>query len=184
MNISGGGNPSPTIRECAKAIEAQMHIYADPRGGLVKILENTAHLWQELVNPSPANTTPRIFILCTGERAAGEYDGPQRTNMERVYRSWEVIVLRGHGFKALVADAQGQMGTPGYIEAFDDTIETIRDGIRILSNISAEPIVNYQGWRPLANLGPTPAANVFLDARVCEFKTAADIPSVASMTPA
>ena len=184
MNISGNGNPSPTIRECAKAIEAQMLIYATPRGGLVKILENEAHLWQEIVNPSPINETPRIFIICSGEVARGEYDGQNRTNLERVERKWQVIVGRGHGFKTLTAENVGQPGTPGYYESFDDTIETVRDGIRILSNVTVDPIVNYKGWRPLANIGPSPAANVFLDFRVVEFTTAADIPSVASMTPA
>lgn len=181
MNISGNGNPSPTIRECAKAIEAQMNIFAKPRGGTVEIMENEAHLWEKIYNGGLISEQPRIFILCVGERARGEYAGGDRTNLHRVDRRWQVIVGRGHGFKNMSADFKGQMGTPGYYESFDDSIETVRDGIRIMSNITVEDVVDYKGWRPLSNIGPSPSANVFLDFRTVEFETAADIPRISSM---
>lgn len=183
-NVSGNGNPSPTIRECALAIETQMNVFAKPRGGSVEIMENEAHLWEKIYNGGLISEQPRILILCAGAKARGEYDGDRRTNLEREDRKWQVYVGRGHGFKSMTAENRGVPGTPGYYESFDDTIETIRDGLRILSNITVDDIVNYKGWRPVGNIGPSPAANVFLDWRVVEFETAGDCPSVASMTQA
>lgn len=176
--MSGNGNPSPTARENALAIKAQMEVFANPRGGTVKIVENERHLWEEVMNNGIVDENPRILILWTGEIARGEYAGGDRTNMHRVDRQWMVVIMRGHGFKNLSTESSGQPGTPGYIEAFSDSCETIRDGIRVLKGISEEFPVDYKSIRPLPNIGPSQTANVFLDCKAIEFATAADIPAV------
>ena len=177
-NPNGNGNPSPTIKEDAEAIRAQLDTYAKPRDGLTKVVANQSHLWEEIYNGGVIAEQPRILIICIGETARGEYAGGQRTKLHRVDRNWQVIVMRGHGFKNLMTEGIGQAGTPGAIESFYDACETIRDGIRVMSNITAEDLVNYKGMRPLANIGPTPVANVFLDCICIEFDCAADIPEI------
>lgn len=177
-NPNGGGNPSPTVREDAQAIEAQLKTYAVPRGGSVKVMANEAHLWEEILNPALLSGAPRILIIWRGEEARGEYAGGQRTKLNRVSRKWTVIVMRGHGFRNMVTEAQGVPGSPGYYEDFYDSVETVRDGCRVMSNITAEDVVDYKGIRPLPNVASSPSANVFLDCLAIEFETAADIPQI------
>lgn len=177
-NPNGGGNPSPTVREDAEAIRCQLDTYAKPRGGTVKVMANMAHLWEEVYNPALLNGAPRILIVWMGETARGEYAGGQRTKLHRVDRKWSVVVMRGHGFKNTTTESQGQPGTPGYYEDFYDAIETIRDGVRVMSNITAEDLVDYKGTRPLPNPAQSPAANVFLDAFMIEVECSCDIPEI------
>ena len=181
MNLSGNGNPSPTIKEIRQAIIDQMNIFATPRGGTVHGMQNEAHLWEYLYNRDLLDENPRILVVCRGEKARGEYGGGAATKLERVNRIWGVVIMRGHGFRDVNQEQRGQPGTPGFYEDFDDSTETVRDGIRIMSDITVEDVVDYKGWRPLASVAPTPAANVFCDCRIVEFETAADIPSIASM---
>lgn len=173
-------NPSPTIRENAHRIKKQLETFAQPRGGYVKIVANMSHMWEELYNTGLAGNPPRILILCTGEVARGEYAGGERTSLHRVDRQWNIVVMRGHGFKNKLADGAPMSNPPpNDPESFYDDIETIRDGCRVLQGISEEYPVDYKGIRPLPNVGPTPAANVFLDCVLIEFATAADIPALA-----
>ena len=176
-NPNGNGNPSPTVREDALAIKAQLDTYAIPRGGEVKIMANSRHLWEEVLS-IVSTEAPRILICWNGETARGEYAGGNRTKLHRVDRMWQVVIMRGHGFKNMVAESQGQIDTPDYYEDFYDTVETVRDGIRVMSNITAEDVVDYKSCRPLPNVGPGQSANVFLDAFVIDFQCAADIPEI------
>lgn len=160
--------PAPiTIREEAELIKAQMEIYTQPRGGKVKILANMRHLWEEIFQQDDA---PRVLICYNGETARGEYDGGIKTNMRRVDRSWQVVVMRGHGFDNLLPG-----GERSGKEDFYDSVETVRDGIRALQTISEEFPVNYRSIRPMPNAAPTQTANIFMDAFVIEFNTANDI---------
>ena len=178
MNISGGGNPSPTVKEDLKAIEAQLLTYAKPRGGTVKVMANMRHLWEEIYNNGVLDENPRILIAWEGETARGEYAGGQKTKLHRVDRNWIVVVMRGHGFKNLMTESKGQPGTPGYYEDFADSVETIRDGCRVMSNLTCEDLVDYKGCAPMPNVGPTNNANIFLDAMAIKFSSAADIPEI------
>ncbi len=99
MNVSGNNNPSPTVREDALAIKTQMEVFATPRNGTVKIMANMSHLWEEIYNNGIVNENPRILIVWTGEIARGEYAGGDRTKLHRVDRQWNVVIMRGHGFK-------------------------------------------------------------------------------------
>jgi hypothetical protein len=177
-NISGNGNPSPTISEVLRAICDQLATYATPRGGTVKVVENESHLWEEIYNDGLVSEQPRIMVLFVGEVARGEYAGGERTKLHRVDRKFMVVVMRGHGFKNMAVESRGQPGTPGFYESFADSIETIRDGCRVMSNISVEDVVDYKGIRPLSGIGPSPSANVFLDCKAIEFACASDIPEI------
>lgn len=161
---------SPTIKENAAVIKQQLESYAHPRGGHVKVVANMRHLWEEIYQVSDS---PRILICYTGENARGEYAGGQRTNLHRVDRQWTVVVIRGHGFND-INPARTQE-----IEDFYDSVETVRDGIRVLADyLSAEDFVDYKTIRPLPGIAPTQTANVFMDAYAIEFATAADIPEI------
>lgn len=156
-----------TIREEAALIKEQMEKYATPRGGKVKILANMRHLWEEIFMQ---DDSPRILICYTGETARGEYEGGSRTAMRRVDRSWQVTIMRGHGFDNLLPG-----GEVAGKEDFYDSVEIVRDGLRCMVNISEEFPVNYRSTRPLPNAAPTQTANIFMDAYVVEFTTANDI---------
>ena len=176
--ISGNGNPSPTISEVLRAICAQLLTYAEPRGGTVKVVENESHLWEEIYNNGLVSEQPRIFVLFVREVARGEYEGGQRTKLNRADDHYMVVVMRGHGFKNMAVESTGQPNTPGFYESFADSIETIRDGCRVMSNISVEDVVDYKGIRPLPNVASSPSANVFIDAFEISFECAADIPEI------
>lgn len=163
--------PKPiTIANEAYLIKKQMEVYATPRGGTVKVLANMRHLWEEIFQ---LDERPRILICYTGESSRGEYAGGNRTATHRVDRSWQVVVMRGHGFKNLLpgGDVDG-------VEDFYDSVETVRDGCRVLLTISEEFPVNYKSIRPLPSAAPSVTANVFMDAFVIEFDTANDIPFI------
>ena len=177
-NPNGNGNPSPTIKEDALAIKAQLDTYAIPRGGTVKVMANMSHLWEEIFNGGIISENPRILVCWTGETARGEYAGGERTKLHRVDRHWKVVIMRGHGFKNMVTEAIGKPNTPGYYEGFYDSVETVRDGIRVMSNITAEDLVDYKGTSPLPNVAQSQSANIFLDAYAVDFDCAADIPEV------
>ncbi len=158
-----------TIAQEAQMIMTQLNTYAKPRGGTVKVLANMRHLWEEIFLLAD---NPRILICYTGETARGEYAGGQRTNLHRVDRSWQVVIMRGHGFSNLLT------GQDAGKEDFYDSVETVRDGIRVLKSISQEFPVDYKSIRPLPSAAPSQTANVFMDAFVIEFQTANDIPAI------
>jgi len=161
---------SPTIKENAAVIKQQLESYAVPRGGKVKVLANMRHVWEEIFQLDDA---PRILICYTGENARGEYAGGNRINMHRVDRQWTVIVMRGHGFTNLVD------GVADGKEDFYDSVETIRDGCRVLMQLVTEDdFVDFKTIRPLPGLAPTQTANVFMDGYAIEFATSADIPEI------
>src|SRR6202012_1748400 len=105
-------NPPVTIAQAALIIQEQLKGWADPRGGTVKILANTAHVWEEL---SATKDKPRILICYTGEESRGASD--VRGVWQRVERQWQIIVTRGHGWRNLMAEGAGDA------EAFYDILE-------------------------------------------------------------
>jgi hypothetical protein len=178
-------NPSPIVETVAQTIKTQLQSFAAPRGGIVQIVENESHLWEEMYNGKLPTTQPKVFILWTGETARGEYAGGDKTSLHRVDRHWMVVIMRGHGFRKLLAEGIGPEPAPGApappagsTESFYNAVETLRDGIRVLQGISEEFPVDYLGITALPNIGPNPEANVFMDCRVIRFDTAADIPAL------
>lgn len=165
-----------TIANAANLLKQHLDLWANPRGGTVKVMANLRHLWEEVFVVAETSA-PRILICYTGEIPRG---GVTSNTLYRVDRQWMVVVVRGHGFKNLMAEPEGES------EIFYDSVETIRDLIRVLLNISDEeevPNIVYKGIKPLPSLGPTPTANVFLDAFSIEFTTANDIPAVTATAP-
>ena len=164
----------------ANNIKAHLDAWVTPRGGYVKIMANLAHMWEELLAPKPQ---PRVLIAYTGENARGGFDNANTLN--RVDRQWAVIVVRGHGFKNLVAEADPNKEPTDTAnpqqdqsEAFYDAIETIRDIIRTMQNVSEEWPVDFKSIKPMPSVAANPTANVFMDAIKIEFSTANDLPAV------
>lgn len=156
-----------SVANAAQIIKAACGKWAAPKGASCKIIANVAHLWEEL---SVVKDKPRILVCFTGEEPRGEVG--MRGHLQRVDRQWQVVVIRGHGFKNRVAEAAGDA------DAFYTNLEEIREVVRTILNISEEFPVEYVGMEPLPNLGPNQGANVFLDATSMRFTTANDLPRV------
>jgi len=168
--------PMPvTISQSAKLISDSLSAWAVPRGGRVSVMANQRHLWEELVDlPSAASLSPRIMVLYAGETLMLQ-DQP---DCHRVIRNWQVVIVRGHGFK----DPQ----SGGGYEPFTDSLETIRDMIRCMLSVSDYeyvPSVQYKGMKPLPSILPTKEANAFADGTVIEFATYNDIPMIVLEAP-
>lgn len=160
-------------------MKAWLEEWVTPRGGYVKILANPKHLWEEIF---VADENPRVLICCTGEIARGGFD--QANTKHRVDRQWTVAVIRGHGFKNLIASGQGQPNTPAVIDPFLADVQTLRDKCRVLTNITEEPPIDYKGFDPMPSIAPYgQSANVFLDGYSIKFSVACDIPAITSIDP-
>ena len=136
-------------------------------------MANLRHLWEEISATNDGK--PSIFIVYTGETARGGFN--QANTLHRVDRQWMVVVMRGHGFKNLMADKGDQT------LSFYDVIETIRHLLRRMTNISEEFPIDYKGIEPMGNIGMNQSQNVFLDGFQIKFSTANDIPVVDENTP-
>jgi len=156
-----------SVANAAQIIKAAIDIWCANKGASCKIIANVAHLWEEL---STTVDKPRILVCFTGEESRGEVG--IRGHWQRVDRQWQIVVIRGHGFKNNVAEAAGNA------DAFYTNLEQIREVVRTILNISEEFPVEYIGMEPLPNLGPNQSANVFLDATSMRFTTANDLPRV------
>jgi hypothetical protein len=160
-------NRPPSIKEQAGIIQQVMAEYTDPRGGYAKVLANQRHLWEELVDPNIEK--PRVLIIYNGESSRGGFN--QANTLHRVDRQWMVVVVQSHGFKNMMTEG---------VEPFYDSLETIRELLRGILNISEEFPIDYKSIKPLPGVAQTNTANVFLDAFSIEFSTANDIPALDS----
>ena len=159
-----------TIADEQNLIAAQLRLWAQPKGGSVEIMANQAHLWEKLFVITDA---PRILVMYAGEALLF----PERPDCHRVRRDWQVIVVRGHGF----TDPMNAGPEP-----FATSLESVRDQLRVLLNISdleELPSVIYKGIRPLPNIMTTPTANAFADAMMIEFSTMNDVPQIVLDAP-
>jgi len=162
----------PTISQQAQIIANWLTTsFAAPRGGSVKILQNQRHLWEEIYMQ---DDTPRLFIMFKSEKSRGGFN--QANKLHRVDRQWSVIIMRGHGWRNLMPNPNEAFGTQA--EDFLDTIEVLRDKLRVLLNISEEFPIDYTGVDSLPNIAPTKEANVFMDCYIINFSTANDIPNI------
>lgn len=159
-----------TISDQQVRLASVLERYAKPRGGRVAVMANQRHLWEELADPMQVGlVAPRVMILWAGE----DQINPNEPDCRRVERRWQVVVVRGHGFKSPL---DGGRALP-----FCDTIEEIRETVRHMDNISDyeyTPSVRYIGTKPLPNVMPGKEASAFLDAMVVEFATANDLPAI------
>ena len=152
----------------ASYIEEQ---FAQPRGGVVKIMESMWHLWEEILS---ATDTPRVLVCCTGENPRGSF--AEQDQWCRVDRQWTVAVVYGRGFRNLMPDAEGN--PPGVSETMTASVEALRDCIRVINSVSEEFPVNYKGWKNLPAVARPGTANVFVAGALIELSTANDIPQI------
>lgn len=170
-----------TVNIEANVIADWLTLWANPRGGEVKICSSLAHLWQEVYSLQFMDQA-RILICYNGEKSRGEFNNAN--TLHRVDRQWKVVVMRGNGFKNLTAEGIGQTGTPGSIDPFMDDVENVRDLIRVLSNITNEPPVDYKATTPMPPITPIGATgNVFVSGSQIEFSTANDLQAVVDIAP-
>lgn len=154
-----------TIGQQAKNLQAVLGNWAAQFGGVAEVTSNLKDLWnQAAIN----NDQPRILICYMGETARG--DSRIRSALNRVDRIWNVAVIRGRGFSA----RRGDSLTSQVVNAipFYDVVETVRDTIRTILNISEEFPVEFLSIRPLSQ------GTMVLDAYTIEFMTANDIPEI------
>lgn len=164
---------SVSTADAALLIKVQLDAWCAKRSGTTKILEGIQHLWEEI---SIVQDKPRLLICCTGEESRG--DAGIRGHLQRVDRQWEVVIIRGHGFKNLVAEGEGDA------MPFHTAWEQVRDEVRKILNIGEEfPAIEYLGSSPVPNLAPNQQANVFLSAQSLRFSTANDIPRLTTTVP-
>lgn len=162
----------PTILEQANILGAVLASWAEPRGGVVKVMANMRHLWEEIYTPEMLTEAPRILIVYNGEVSRGGFN--LANTLHRVDRSWLVVIMRGHGFKNAVAEE----GPTPKEEPFYNCLEQLRDLLRTIKVVSEEFPIDYKSMKALPGAGPTQAANAFMDAYVIEFSTANDICAV------
>lgn len=161
-----------SISQEAIMVQGILKRWAEPKGGTVKILANTSHLWEEL----PVSTDkPRLLLIYNGESPRGPFESTDQT--WRVDRQWMLVVVRGHGFKNEMAEPQG--------DAIDfyTALEQIRDAVRTILNISQEFPIHYKGMNPLPSVAPSQSASVFMDATAIEWSTAHDITRITINSP-
>jgi hypothetical protein len=167
--------PEPiSITAEAKLLEALLAGWASARGGAVKIMANPRHLWEEVreIAMQTNQAGPRMLICYKGERK--KESGRLGTLARRVVRDWGLVVMRGHGFKNLMAEQSAEM-------PFYDALEEVRSLIITSVNLSdaEHGMVDYKGIMSLPMLAPSPSSNVFLDAFEIQFSTDNDIKTIA-----
>ena len=162
-----------SLMDEANIIQGILDAWAQGHGGDAKIMANLRHLWEEILRLSDQ---PRIMVCYTGEIARGGFNIANRNH--RVDRQWTVVVMRGHGFRNLMAESRDGIEIPFYT-----VIETIRDMIRCITNISEEFPLDYKAIQPLPNAGPSPNASALMDCFQITFSTANDIPGVSLIAP-
>jgi len=163
------------ISDIANTVAEQLSTWAEPRGGVVKVMANTRHLWEEVYS-SAVDGSPKVLVCFNRERSRGAEQ--LRNGLHRVDRNWLVVVMRGHGFENDMAKTDEKMDGDFYSDC-----ETLRDLVRVILNISEEFPVDYVGMDPLPGAAQPGMANVFLDAYKIEFNTANDIAAVVLTAP-
>jgi hypothetical protein len=153
------------ISDQASAIRDWLGQWAVPLGGSAVVASNPSDLWQQALQSSQK---PIIVICYMGEKPRGSFDIANALN--RVDRSWVVLVRRGRGFTSPRGDTLTE--TKG-VDPFYDQIEEVRNLLRRMLGISMElPTIDYAGIRPISQGG------MIMDAYQIEFTTANDIPII------
>ena len=158
-----------SIKDGANQLAGWIGLWAKPKGGKCEVVQGLRHLWESIFMASDA---PRVLVCFNGETARGGFD--EQDTLHRVDRQWAVVVIRGHGWKNLMPDEDETAA-----ETFMETVEALRDRVRLIQTLSEEFPVNYKGAKPLPAVAKPDSANVFVDAYQLDFSSAADIPDVA-----
>jgi hypothetical protein len=158
--------PKPiTISEEAALIEAALQPLVTSYGGTAAVVSNLRDLWNQ---SSMDSQVPRILVCYNGETARGTFS--QVSPWHRVDRNWTIAVTKGRGFYA--ARGAGLFDGTATEPPLYDVVETIREIIRGMQNISEEtPGPDYRGIKPMQ------MGNIVVDGYTIEVTTANDIPS-------
>ena len=153
--------------------------FAQPRGGTVKVMPSMKHLWSEIYDRK--KDEPTILIVWNGDAVRGGFAVANTTN--RVDRQWLVIILRGHGWRNLEAPSDVLVPTPSentrQYEDFYDSVECLRDKLRVMTSISEEFPIDYKATNSMPGLPMIgQAGNLFIDGYQISFSTANDIPDI------
>lgn len=154
-----------TIKQGRTLIVEELAKWAEPLGGEVRPMANMRHLWEEIFL---LKDKPRLLVCYNGENPRGGFD--QTNTLNRVDRQWIVVMIQGKGW--------------GKDLEMVDALEEVLTRLRAMRSVSEEFPIDYKGIKPLPNVGPTQAANVFMDAYTIEFSTANDIPRIDWEEPA
>lgn len=161
----------PTLETQSARINATLTTWVTSRGGLVKQIANASHIWEEVPGDSLADSRPRVLFWFESENSKGGQD--RRNKMHRVYRSWRVVLMRGHGWANLVAT--GDANQP---ESFLSAISSLRETIRLQDDVTEAPPVDYERLESLPNIAPGKASNIFLDSFQLRFTTENDLAAI------
>ena len=184
-------NSWPYHQAAATSIRAQAtqiaewlyNSFAKERGGTVKVMPSMKHLWSEIYDRK--KDEPTILIVWNGETSRGGFN--VANTLHRVDRQWLVIVLRGHGWRNLEAPSDVLVPTPSentrQYEDFYDTVECLRDKIRVMLSISEEFPIDYKSTNAMPGLPMIgQSGNLFIDGYQISFSTANDIPAITLST--
>lgn len=167
--------PNLTVKQTATQIADWMfNQFAKSRGGTVRIMANMRHLWEEIANRNE-NDAPTILLVWQGETMRGS-NQPVNT-LTRVDRQWLAVILRGHGWRNLLPNPDAV--SERQEEDFYDSVEILRDKIRVMLSVSQEFPLNYKSISPMAGLPFGNTQNVFIDGYSITFSTAADVGKIA-----
>lgn len=164
-----------SISDQANMIAAKLDGWVGPRGGQVKVMANTRHLWEEVYSYAIVDN-PKVLVCFNRERSRGSEQ--LRNTLHRVDRNWLVVVMRGHGFVNKMAKTDVTQ-----TDDFYTACEELRDSIRVITSISEEFPIDYVGMSPLPGAAVPGMANVFLDSYQIEFNTANDIAEIVMLAP-
>jgi hypothetical protein len=151
-----------TVTQQAKIIEKVLNDWAQNRGGVASVVANIRDMWETAYK---ASDKPRILICFAGEQVREAFR--IAAYLARVDRQWQVAVTRGRGFNQ--NRGSSLVDTIQNAEPFYDSVETVRDMIRSITNVSVEDPLDYKGIRPMQS------GNLVIDGYIIEFSTASDL---------
>ena len=158
--------PAPiTISDEATLIQTELQSWVASYGGTAEVVSNLRDMWNQA---SISSDTPRVLICYMGETSRGSFS--QISVWHRVDRNWTIAVTKGRGY--YLNRGEGLFDPSSTETPLYDIIETVRDIVRGMTNISEEtPSPDYRSIKPM-QLG-----NLVVDGYTIEITTANDIPS-------
>jgi hypothetical protein len=154
-----------TISDEATLIQTELQSWVASYGGTAEVVSNLRDMWNQA---SISSDTPRVLICYMGEVSRGSFS--QISVWHRVDRSWTIAVTKGRGY--YLNRGEGLFDPSSTETPLYDIIETVRDIVRSMTNISEEtPSPDYRSIKPM-QLG-----NLVVDGYTIEITTANDIPS-------
>ena len=185
LPIPEGSDGPLTVRQEAELVKAQLQDYVAKRGGSIAVMQSVAHLWEEVRKAAADGKALRVLIAWNGEEPWGDSD---KDTSHRVERRWLVAAVMPKPFEDELGDYgvkyRAVEGGEWVKEHVYDTVENLRDGVRVMTNVSEDVFPRYKGTSPMPNpFGGALGGNVFLNAYAIEFSTLNDVQQVGTQEP-